>query len=256
MKTPLLWNTLQEAAKWLSDETDEPCTPRRILDAAARGQIQLFAVPPPGTHAKSAAEFTQLEPEGRHHKAFAISDEPVDKCVPVPPAVIEKLLILADARPSDGIPLVLPGIPLALPEEIRKWLGEDKNTLRLFSADALRVRGSDLEAHADAPFAPEAPGRPATNADAEFAALFDPVTAAALEKMFPAGEKWARWAERASGNGLKAARVERALFNPYRAGLWFLTRGLPGWDNAHLFRVLANNLPARSQDKRELLLAP
>ncbi|NBQ68738.1 MAG: hypothetical protein EBU46_07870 [Nitrosomonadaceae bacterium] len=83
--------------------------------------------------------------------------------------------------------------------------------------------------------------------------LFDPVPVASLEKMFPADGEWKSWAERASRNGLKAAREGRAKFNPYKAALWFINKGITGWDLARCFRVLANNLPARSRDEAHLL---
>lgn len=81
------------------------------------------------------------------------------------------------------------------------------------------------------------------------ARMFDPVTAAVLERMFPAGDKWRDWAERAARNGLKEARQGRGLFNPYHAALWFLLQGEPGWDLVRCHRVLARNLPARSQSE-------
>ncbi len=84
--------------------------------------------------------------------------------------------------------------------------------------------------------------------------LFDLVAVAQLEKMFPAPGKWKKWAERAAGNGLAAARDARAMFNPYRAAMWFLKQGPEGWDMARCHRVLANNLPARSKDKAHLLI--
>jgi len=92
------------------------------------------------------------------------------------------------------------------------------------------------------------------DADAELAALFDPVPVAALEKMFPADGTWADWCERASRYpGLLRARVQRGRFNPYLAGMWFLNRGADGWDQARILRKLADNLPARSRDKRAML---
>lgn len=85
--------------------------------------------------------------------------------------------------------------------------------------------------------------------------LFDPVGTSQLEKMFPAdGDRWEKWAERAATNGLKEAREGRAMFNPYRAALWWLGKQNPdGWDLARCRRVLANNLPSRSTDSRHLL---
>ena len=89
--------------------------------------------------------------------------------------------------------------------------------------------------------------------DETLAAMFDAVTVEALEKMFPANGKWKSWAEKAARYGLKGAREGRALFNPYKAGVWFLTEGITGWDIARLNRTLANNLPARSRDDAHLL---
>ena len=89
--------------------------------------------------------------------------------------------------------------------------------------------------------------------DETLAAMFDPATVKALEKMFPAGGQWAKWAEKASSNGLIDSRVGRAVFNPYNAGHWFLSKGIADWDIARLNRKLASNLPARSKDNAYLL---
>lgn len=92
-----------------------------------------------------------------------------------------------------------------------------------------------------------------TDHDKILAALFDPLPVEALEKMFPAGGKWVAWADKAASNGLQDARVARAKFNPYKAGLWFVRKGAKDWDDARLYRTLTNNLPARSRDKEHLL---
>lgn len=89
--------------------------------------------------------------------------------------------------------------------------------------------------------------------DQLLASLFDSVTAEALEEMFPAKGKWKGWADHAWENGLAAARTSRAMFNPYKACIWFLGKGIEGWDLAHALRRLANNLPLRSRDKKYLL---
>lgn len=88
-----------------------------------------------------------------------------------------------------------------------------------------------------------------SNATDLLARLFDPVTPAVLERMFPAGDNWREWAERAARNGLKEARQGRGLFNPYRAALWFLGQNQPSWDLARCHRILARNLPPRSQSE-------
>lgn len=84
-------------------------------------------------------------------------------------------------------------------------------------------------------------------------ALFDPVPVEALEKMFPCDGKWKGWAERAARNKLKDAREGRAKFNPYKAAIWLTNKGVIGFDLARCYRTLANNLPARSKDKADLL---
>ncbi|MEI7455801.1 MAG: hypothetical protein WCK93_03675 [Nitrosomonadales bacterium] len=90
--------------------------------------------------------------------------------------------------------------------------------------------------------------------DEKLAALFDPVPVEALEKMFQANGDWRKWAERAARNGLKdAAKEGRGKFNPYKAAVWFVNQGISGWDLAHCYRVLANNLPARSFVDKHLL---
>jgi hypothetical protein len=89
--------------------------------------------------------------------------------------------------------------------------------------------------------------------DETLAALFNPVPVEALEKMFPAGGKWKSWAEKAASNGLIKSRPKRGMFNPYKAGVWFIRKGAVGWDDDRLYRTLANNLPARSLDNKHLL---
>ncbi len=89
--------------------------------------------------------------------------------------------------------------------------------------------------------------------DEKLARLFEPVPVEALEKMFPASGKWQSWADKAKNNGLIDAREAPARFNPYKAGVWFVNKGITGWDTARLNRTLANNLPARSHDDAYLL---
>ena len=87
----------------------------------------------------------------------------------------------------------------------------------------------------------------------ELAELFDSVPVSTLETMFPAGAKWKGWAEHAKNNGLIDSRFERGLFNPYLSALWFLKKGIKGWDIARCNRTLAKNLPHRSIDSKHLL---
>jgi hypothetical protein len=100
---------------------------------------------------------------------------------------------------------------------------------------------------------------PATEADSELALLFDPVPVEWLATTFPthsdrekSRSKWEQFAERAARNGLKAAREGRGLFNPYKAGMFFVRQGVVGWNHERVMRVLARNLPPRSADQAHL----
>lgn len=88
----------------------------------------------------------------------------------------------------------------------------------------------------------------------ELADLFDPVGKAQLEAMFPAGGKWAQYANYAPRNKLIAARVAHGKFNPYLAAKWWIDAQEPvGWTWERCLRKLANNLPSRSRDLKHLL---
>jgi len=90
--------------------------------------------------------------------------------------------------------------------------------------------------------------------DEKLAALFDPLPVEALAKMFMIDlAQWKKWQDKAKANGLSDARQGTALFNPYKAGVWLVRKGTQGWDDAHLFRTLVKNLPARSLDDKHLL---
>ena len=158
-----------------------------------------------------------------------------DTCL-VPRETIEELL----AYVGDGnAATVSPPMPTLTP------------TLTLHEVERSNVsnaRPASATAANDTPHA-HAHGAEASDADSSLAGLFDPVKPAALEKMFPAPGKWKGWVERAARNGLKEARQGRSCFNPYLAGMWFLQQGEPGWDLARCYRILANNLPARSRSE-------
>jgi hypothetical protein len=90
--------------------------------------------------------------------------------------------------------------------------------------------------------------------DETLAALFEPLPVEALAKMFMIDlAQWKKWQDKAKAKGLIKAREGRAKFNPYKAGVWLVSKGEQGWDVARLYRTLANNLPARSHDKKDLL---
>jgi hypothetical protein len=169
-------------------------------------------------------------------------------------------------RKGDVLPAEYILSPLALKEsdeyfwdDLNRWL--EKSELRIkwrFRAPGAQgivepttgdssAYDEKVEQEADSPPIGE-------EADTQLAHLFDPVPVAALEKMFPANNRWAGWAEHASRNvGLKAARTGRGLFNPYLAGIWFAGKGIKDWDLARCRRTLANNLPTRSLDNKHRL---
>jgi len=99
-----------------------------------------------------------------------------------------------------------------------------------------------------------------SDSDEKLASLFDGVTVECLAKMFPtdkdesiATKKWKNWQNNAKENDLIEARQGRGIFNPYKAGIWFLKKKIQGWDTARLHRTLAKNLPVRSRDEKHLL---
>ncbi|MBK9784723.1 MAG: hypothetical protein IPP59_11325 [Betaproteobacteria bacterium] len=96
---------------------------------------------------------------------------------------------------------------------------------------------------------PASVAKPADNISG-LADLFDPVRPAQLEAMFPDGDKWKSYTERAKRNGLEPARIGRGLFNPYLAAAWWIRKGPAGWQWERCQRKLANNLPARSRDSK------
>lgn len=134
-----------------------------------------------------------------------------------------------------------------------KRRGDDELTLSPMldaETEAIVMEGFDEAARTKAGLA----NAPEVDQVETTAAMFDLVKIEQLEKMFPSGGQWKVWAERAKVTGLDIARTGRAQFNPYRAAMWFLKKGLPDWDLARCHRVLANNLPSRSRDKKHLFV--
>ena len=165
----------------------------------------------------------------------------------------------------DGAQMPVPTTDWLIPlDDAERWIQSKggvsvnfdglKAELAKMNAAAVEPADTSAQEAALAPPAERSAPADAVWSDAEaLAALFDPVRVEVLEKMFAAGGKWKNWSERAKSNGLDTARVKRGVFNPYRAAMWFLGRGLPGWDMARCNRTLAANLPARSKDQKHLL---
>lgn len=91
-------------------------------------------------------------------------------------------------------------------------------------------------------------------ADSEISQLFPSVPWTALENMFPADGQWEKWTEKAGRNGLSVARSGIALFNPYIASWWWITKKKPeGWDNERCLKILAKNFPEETLDYHHLI---
>jgi len=256
MKSPQVWNNLDEAAAWLTLETGDEWTARAVLDRALRIQAArpnraaptLLSAGPPRDVVINRRKI--LSPKPAKGEPCPIIARRPWQTLPLFAWQVAQLL-------ACGETIVNGAANDELDEAGKPYLDciEPPLTVTLAMAGIAGRNLPELARFDDAPAArPAATPKPDASAADELAGLFDLVPVAALEKIFPAGDagQWQRWAERASDNGLKAARPARAQFNPYRAGLWFLARGLPQWDQARIFRVLAKALPARSQDKAEL----
>ncbi|MCB1984480.1 MAG: hypothetical protein H6936_03225 [Burkholderiales bacterium] len=92
------------------------------------------------------------------------------------------------------------------------------------------------------------------NSDSEIAMLFPSVPYTVLEETFPANGRWENWTKRAGRNGLSVARSGMALFNPYIASCWWITKKKPvGWSNERCLKILAKNYPEETQDYHHLI---
>lgn len=105
-----------------------------------------------------------------------------------------------------------------------------------------------------------------TPTDSNQASTFDPLPLSGIARMFKLDVDtavnsviWKKYAEFASRNGLETYRISRgaghsqSTFDPEGVGEWLVKqiRGLP---QADVNRILANNLPNRSKDKKEYYL--
>lgn len=265
----LEWNTLQEAAEYLIKKTGQPWTERRVLDAALKvyqsrpnGHSKptvIRAAPPRKTRFALYRFATPSEATGPF---IRIHNMPW-RTIPLYPCHVFELLTCGETEvgivgsSDDGS---------CLKENEYVWIEPLEHPLLINLAMA-GITGQALEAIPSAinkmeirrgikP--PENKTLPITTQDdkstkEKFAHLFDPVPVESLEKMFPSNGKWKLWAEKAKATGLSCAKITRAKFNPYLAGVWFIRRGIEGWDEDRLNRTLANNLPERSRDYKHLL---
>lgn len=230
--------TITEACEWLSEKTGERWTMPRIIDAHVMPWIWLDYSPeaPPEVFGDRfegfLAPFIFLNDRGR----MAIDRQ--------------EALMTMTRLPDSRLIRFSPGLRF------------DLNEIRFKREDVIQLAEKHQSAPPAAPAATEKAQalsgtlqKQSDDAEAQLAALFDPVAKEQLEAMFPDGGKWAGYAERAANNGLaSAARESRAMFNPYRAACWWLSKKAPaGWKWERCARVLAKNLPARSLDSRHLL---
>lgn len=239
MIEPLRWNTLEEAADWLTKKTGEPWTPRRILDAGEQGLINVRAVLPPNTE-----------------QSATVGPAYVGNTIKLDGVYLDSLLkhdsvyvsVTCDVPMGrDGVEVDIELTPYALISH--KDLGVSRADLKA-AGEALLAQREPPAPDAEAPKVPKI-----VKDEPDLAALFDPVHYEALGKMFPCDREngWRNFADKAASNGLIAARQGRAVFNPMLAALWWLDRQHPiGWDLARINRVLAKCLPHRSKGNEHL----
>lgn len=253
MKPLLPRMTLDEAADAMTERTGERWTARDILGAGARGEITIHAKIPIGM------KMVRCEPiEAGPNETEMVAGV----LFPLDFDTVTRLLVGPDVEVKElhGAKRIHPNIDLygTGPE----WeIAEGETAPRVTPSDCwivdtiLERLVSKHSKPEDTSLIVDAQTSPTDDVDHDktLAALFDPVPVEALEKMFPSNGKWKSWAEKAKANGLIDARERTAKFNPYKAGLWFVQKGGPGWDNDRLYRTLANNLPARSRDSVHLL---
>lgn len=231
-------NELPEALAWLHEQTGEEWTASRFLEYACRSGTRLHAAPP-----LDASYDIWVFEAGGMRKAL--------KGLGWAMALLHPIHIAQLQQCKQTETVHVAGHDY---EDRYSWFSEPVrvtlDNLRISEnalASILSYRERRRRLHGQ-------PERREESFDDGLDKLFDPVTVANLEKMFPADGKWKTWAERAARNGLReAAKAGRAKFNPYRAAMWFLDQGEPGFDLARCMRKLANNLPERSSDKRHLL---
>lgn len=220
--------TVPEVCEWLATQTKEQWTLARLLERGLMPWVWLDYTPgwPDIFGDRTEGFLAPMMFFGDRTRLAAVGTD---------------ARITRTKLPSGDLLRITPGIHASIDE------------LRFLRADITRLAGK-LSAPVTSP---SSDGRtnPADDVDHDktLAALFDPVPVEALEKMFPSSGKWESWADKAKANGLIDARDGPAKFNPYKAGVWFHTRGAAGWDIARLYRVLENNLPARSRDSVHLL---
>lgn len=258
MKSLLPRMTLEEAATAMTERTEEHWTARDILGAGARQELTVHAKIPTGMKMVRCEpiEAGQNELEMVAGVLFPLDSNTVTRLLVGPDVEVKelhgpkRLAFLDDYGTGPKLDDYGTG-----PE----WeIAEGETAPRVTASDCW-ILDSSLERLISKHSAPvdsdDEQTNPADDADHDetLAALFDLVPVEALETMFPAGGKWSGWAGKAKEKGLLTAREGRGMFNPYKAGMWFVQRGAPGWDIDRLYKRLAKNLPARSRDSAHLL---
>lgn len=244
MRPTLKYSTLAESLAWLRLATGRDWTENELLDAATSRRITLHAAPP----ITANANLCELDLSRDAPAPFRVKCRLGWRMALLYPLHVAQIMHAGETETVHAAGEVQE------PHE-HIYFSEPFRAQR----EHVRVAQSALErlaAEFQAPTAsvPTETAANDTDYDAELAALFDPVRRATLEALFPDGGKWKTHAERASRNGLIAARVERGKFNPYRAARWWMETQAPhGWRWERCARVLANSLPPRSRDCGHLL---
>lgn len=274
-------NDLDRAATWLSKAIGRDVQRNDLLSWSGRGKLKICAAIP-GEHVRlpatirahierHAAALRQTNPAVGPAEAIdqAISRLSIEQRTELSIARLRAMqglyplhrfqvdavrvhghVMVTKARPLEGGDYVDFVEPARVTVEMLRITSDELQALRMsrsqpfgdLSRNPVPVQAKPLDAAS-------------ADIDADIAAMFDPVAKEQLEAMFPDNGKWAKYAERAARNGLAgAARVGRAIFNPYCAARWWIeSQGPDGWKWERCVRVLANNLPSRSRDSKHVL---
>jgi hypothetical protein len=149
-------------------------------------------------------------------------------------------------------------------EAYRMWLqvlsGEE---LQRLCAYEQRMEREQLKAQAEFEGSQQRPSAETVSDPKKNA--FDPLPLSGIADMFRLdtddnknSERWRKLAERANRNGLSEARMElgrgsaESRFDPLMVADWLVEHGIKGMTRERVNRILANNLPERSQDLKHL----
>lgn len=297
MNDPLYWNSLSDAAAWLSEATGSHWTAREVLNAP-------LMIVNPHYAGYNEAYFRKVNPH-KPSPTFLKAAMPVDTSFALYEHVPKKGLVLKHEVAWGTLPLHPPRVAQLLAtgkttmasgppqhedlEAFQFVLIEPIDQQHIVTLDMVGITGSDLKLLERAlawledqkkVYADPSPGekkqepeqeptveeeitpgvRRTAEIEQEISDLFDTVHADGLAQMFKviANEEqnldqWRNWIGRAARNRLRQARMANRGkgFNPVKVADWLVTEGK--MDRARVNRILVNNLPLRSRDKKYLI---